>query len=590
MSQPTEYLYLTEGTLPRLLWRVVTRGPTCIIGIFSFASGGEGGLLRRLADRMRAAGRVTDFTKDCADWMTYADDIALIVGEDVFIKNEPAIEQIFDFPGSDSRFGRYGRPFRHAVCNQSINRLILIHRIDDICRTTTGAQLSGIDPEVLALYEIRFGAPPRLTVIPGLRLRTLFNLVGALLSTLLGIAWTLTRIRPNPTPAEDVLLGSDFCNDPRDALLWEEVSDDLQSVVAVFRNEHLRKTGLNLIEGRRSCCWTEGVFSPRSGVAAAWELARDSAILLTRGWRLPPDIFRNLIRLPYHRMTFRAVFNRFRFRFFWDRADYNTDHIIRSQELRAIGGKSLGLMHGITSIASCIHQMRHLDYDIYFAMGRRAYDRHYRHTWPKSMTTHFIGCFALARTEFHQLALPPDGQDMAFFIVPAVQGNATLDMAAKVAKTFPDRIIYLNTKEKYLIGGYRDAIDAVVAGNPNVVLHQGRSYDLMFKCRYVVTDGSTLTAEAIQFGLYGFMLDTLGSRWKTNLYRDFPGLVLTGADEFIHKVRAIEAGQWVYPRQACADLIQMSGHTFYDIVREAIGLPAKEGALPHLAFVPGGQA
>lgn len=583
-----EYLFLTEATLPRLLWRAWRRRPTCIIGTWSFLTVSDGGWLRRLADRLRTAGRVEDLLLDRAGWVTHADSVALILADDTFATNEPALERIFAFAESDRRFGRYGLAYRHAISNQSIHHLLVMERVADISRMETdpAARLSGVDPEILALHTARHGAPPRLRTVPPLPLRGLFNLGSAAAVLIVAVIWCLSRIRRHPPMAEQLLLGSDFINDRRDFLLWDEVSDDQSAVMAVFRNDDYERKGRTMLGTRRGCGWSEGFFAPGPGFEAAAEAASDVVRLLVAGWSLPPDIFRTIIRLPWRRMTFRALFNRYRFRFFWDRSDYDTAHIVRSQELRAIGGKSLGLMHGIASIASVLHQLRHLDYDIYFALGRNAVTNYLGKTWLPSMEVRLTGSFGLSRDEYHRMAARAESRDMVFFVVPTVQGNAALDVAGAVAAAFPDRHIWIHTKGKHVDAAYTAIIEAVVSKHPNMGFYRERSYDLMLQCGYVVSEGSTLTAEAIQFGLCGFVLDLIGKRWKYNYFRNYNGIAATSAEELIGWIRELETGHRTYPRSQLRDMINMSGEIYYDTVRRAMGLEPKEPPIAELAFFP----
>ena len=583
----TEYLFLTEATLPRLLWRTAWRKPTCIIGTWSFVSGSAGGFLHRLTDRLRQHGRVSDLVADHADKLMYKDDIALIVGQDVFATNEKAIEAVFGFTGADSRFGRYALPYRHAVCNASIHRLLRAFHLRDIQRFDPTARFSGIEPETLALHHARFPDAPPLVIAGGQPARQLFNLFGAAAALAISALWTLRRIRWNPPPAKTVMFGSDFNNDYRDLELWRDLSDNLDQIVLVFRNAAMQAAGHELVRGWQSCNWNRGRFPILQGLACLGMLGRDVLALLRSGISLPPDLFRTLVGLPFHRAKFRGLLNLYRFRYFWDRADYNTDHIIRSQEIRAAGGQALGVMHGVVSIATVAHQVRYVDYDIYFAIGRYSYERFLREKWPAAMRVYAIGTLALTREEYRRLALREPRKNIAFFIEPVVQGHATLEVAARMAEALPDRKVYVNTKSKHLRGDYLRDMEAYCERLPNFAIHRGRSYDLMFECGYVFSDASTLTAEAVQFGLCGLTLDLIGDRWKENLFRSFPVISIFSAQEAIDTVTAIENGTLSYPRESYGDLIQLDGRTHFDIIRAALGLPVREEPHAALAFCPG---
>jgi hypothetical protein len=588
LSPKTEYVILTEATLAHLLMRVMLRKPVCILACWSYLTGGGTSYLDRIAAWLRSRGRVTDMIHDHADVVTYPDEVSLIMGEDAFAANEAAIETIFAFSQSDQRLRRYGLAYRHAVCSRLLRRLHTMHIVRDACRMSSSvdARLIGLEAEDLRLYRARFGIDPSLSIGKARSFRKVSAFFSVVLALAKSVMWVLSATRWTQPKPREYLLGSDFCNDYRDLYMWREIEDRPDSTMVVFRNRALAKTGATLAAARANCVRTDGRFGFVDGLAAIVELVRDTILLLQRCWTLPSDIFRIMVTLPYKRMVYRGLFNRYRFQFFWGRADYNTDHIICSQELRARGGKSLGLMHGIPSICNVMHQLRHIDYDIYYAMGRHQYQRYYREKWPPHMAVRFIGSFGLTRDELHRLQIPRD-RDFVFFVVPTTQGVAGLELIERVASAFPDRRLYISSKTRFHGGSYGAAVEALIARHTNVVLHSGRSYELLFKCSYAFSEGSTLAAEAAQAGLYSFTLDLVPQRWKVNYYRAFPGMCLGSADQVIERVRAIESGLWSYPYTLYADMIEMTGRVFYDIVRGDLGLAPKEGVLSHLAFVPG---
>ena len=105
--------------------------------------------------------------------------------------------------------------------------------------------------------------------------------------------------------------------------------------------------------------------------------------------------------------------------------------------------------------------------------------------------------------------------------------------------------------------------------------------------QYVINESSTLTAEAIQFGLYSFVLD-IDRRLKNLYYRHFPDICVGSAEQAVERIRAIEEGRWHYPRHRMGGLINMSGRIPWDEIRKDMGLdPRRSEPLPHLAFVPG---
>jgi hypothetical protein len=584
-----EYLFLTEMTLSRLLWRSLLSKPTCIIGTWSYFSGTEGGFLRRIADRLRASGHVTDLMEDHPDWVTYKDEISLVVGEDIFATAEASLSTIFDFANSKNRFGRYDLAYKHTVCNTSMNKFIRAYIVRDIVQHDSDAIISGLDDETIMIVH-DLGLSSGSHFIKGSVLsRLMINIIGVIFSCLITMFWVARRIRLHSAPAKEVFLGSDFNGDYRDVQFWQDLKQDGHETIAIFRNGDAQAVGQKVLKEGESCNWDSGRFSLSQGCLSILEAAADMFFLIRAGAFLPPDVMRPLIILPFRRMKYRALFNIYRFKYFWDRADYNNDHIIRAQELRVHGGMTLGLNHGIVSIASIAHQTRYIDYDIYFSLGVYGYNRYLRHTWPETMIIYPIGTFALTRDEYKLYCEKIPSHDIACFIEPAVQGKATLYAAIELATAFPERKVYVNTKEKFLKGDYKIAIDESCKKYPNLILHRGRSYDLMLHCAYVFTDGSTLTAEAMQLGRYGFTLELIGERWKENIYRAFPQTLITNAQDAVQAVRLIEAGNFSYPREQYGELIRLDGRTHLDVIRMAIGLEAKEEPHRALAYCPAPQ-
>ena len=110
----------------------------------------------------------------------------------------------------------------------------------------------------------------------------------------------------------------------------------------------------------------------------------------------------------------------------------------------------------------------------------------------------------------------------------------------------------------------------------NVVYHTGRSYELFFCCRTVLSEGSTLAAEAIQFGLESYIFDLAPDRWKVMDYRNFPTICVQSSAAVIKYMKGVDAGTYTYPRKAFTPLIEMNGRIPWDIIREDMGLPPKQ--------------
>ena len=93
----------------------------------------------------------------------------------------------------------------------------------------------------------------------------------------------------------------------------------------------------------------------------------------------------------FKRVVFEARFRQLKLRAFLSQDDYNTDHVVRSQVLRALGVRSLGVCHGIPTFPVEAPTWRYYDYDDYYMITAYPYEKYFRKTWPKSMRVHAIG-------------------------------------------------------------------------------------------------------------------------------------------------------------------------------------------------------
>src|SRR5581483_5631899 len=125
-------------------------------------------------------------------------------------------------------------------------------------------------------------------------------------------------------------------------------------------------------------------------------------------------------------------FAKYRFRHFWGRDEYNPEHMMRSVELRRIGGVSIGIMHGIPSICTVLHHIRHLDFDRFYVIGRDLYERVYRSTWPAAMQVRAIGSHGASRRMMRLLAETP-ARDISCFLSPCFHQDRIISAVAGIA-------------------------------------------------------------------------------------------------------------------------------------------------------------
>lgn len=581
-----EYLLLTEATLPRLLLRAALRRPTCVFASISLARGEASGHLDAIAGWLLRCGRVTMPRPN--DPIPAFDEGDFIRTTDIFAETEPWLESYFDFAAADRKFRDYASAYRHVICSQSFRCFRAIHLLKDAL-----AADSPKFPRVVGLGEferayVRRTFPDLLAAVSCRRLNPdgVVNFLLAAFSFLYGVFWIAWRTRTGVHREPRTLLGVDAIGGPLEDNLLHEVPDSPGQARMFFRN----RSQFDLTRARYAR-WSVAApdaarFSTSSAIDALLTLARDTWLIFRNGRQLPSGFFRALIALPWRRIAFRGLFARYPVDYFWARDEYNAHHIVRSQELRRSGAVSMGMLHGLPSICRVQHQLRHIDYDVFYVHGRDVYERSYASRWPKQMTVRIIGSSGLTRDELSRLHAPRPG-NIACVIGDSMNRFKALEIIKAVAEAFPDRTVFVNGKNKFFRGEYGAAVDRLFNEGPsNLVRHEGRSYEMFFQCSYALTGGSTLTAEAIQFGLAAFMLD-LDPRWKALFYREYPGICIQSADEVIQNIRAIENGSYIYPRHTHCDIISMTGKVVWDIIRGDMGLPPKSPAfMPHLAFCP----
>jgi len=566
---------LTEGTLLRLLWRSLRRQATCIVDVRSLFRGAATGHLDAVVRRLKRWGKISTLEERHPDLVHHANIGDLMRLTDVFFESEAWLETYLEFPKADERFGRYALAYRHACSNIAFRRFGVAHTVKNVLDGGVTQRVAGGDRFDDEFCRFRFGQSRGLGAdfVLGRWIANLGIAVGVTVVT----AWSILRaLRLNPPEPESAFLGSEY-QSSHDPLVWDEVVDERGQLIVVARNRaQYAEFCKALAPARRVCRHDDGVYSLAGGWAALVEATRDGCRLFRSAGGLPCDFFRALIVLPYRRMMFRALFNRYRFRYFWARDEYNSDHMMRSQELRRAGGIAMGIMHGIPSVCTVLHQLRYVDFDIYYVLGWDQVERYYRRTWPAHMRVRAIGSHGITRDLLSRLD-EPGGNNVACFLGPSFHEDAILDAVVEMARALPERTVFINVKKpRYLTGSFGAALEKIRAmGVANVEFDSGNSYELLLRCRYVVCESSTLIAEALQFNRIGLALDP-DARFKAHYYRRFPDICVASGAEAASRVRAYEAGSWSQQQHAYKRLIEMNPRVVWDIIREDFGLPPRE--------------
>lgn len=582
----TVYLILSEATLPLLAWRAALRLPTCIVAVDP-AVPYTRAFLGAVADGLRARGRALILDVDRPELLPehgFEPRLDIMRRTAVFSEHEADFREAFEFDRAERRFGSYALAYK-STCNNEIIRLyVLSFTLERIVAGAPGAwRIAGATGMVRRHFKAIFGRDiDRLSGWPDLS--PAVNVLLALVAATAAVGAALSRIRIRPPEPEPVFFACDFVDDSRDEMLCEEVSDgDPGKILLVTRSKAFLQRARSAYGSYRACRHTDGWLRPGEGLATAAAALGDAWRLAAGSFFLSPGHFFAFCLLPYRRVVFRAFLQQWRPRAFWARDDYNSDHIVRTQELRRVGTKSFGVQHGIPVVYSGPGELlRYLDFDVYYVFGADQI-RLYRDTWPERMAVRPLGSFGLSRAEMKGLS-DARPRDVACFVEPMFLEDASLAFVRRLAELLPDRTVFANVKFNRKRGAFGEKFARMFAdGPPNLVEHTGRSYDLILRCRYLFGDSTTFVAEGVQFGMRAFAIDN-GPEWKDFYYRLFPGLCVGTAEEAAARIRDIEAGG-AYSRAGFADLVPLDGRVPWDVIREDLGLPARDPPLANLAFV-----
>lgn len=567
-KRPIHLVLLNELTIWRVVWLAVTGRRVCCIQIapvfgpsFRLFSSVVGWLAKHFAVR-----DVLDFDPRLEK---YKEVRLPRHHEDPFRLAEPWLDQYLGHDHLDASLQDDAMPLRQAACT------VFSHYIDAIWfirwfslhYRRDEAVIIGLDPFLSGSYRAIYGEEPALPCVRYERPRRWSNNLLTVAAMAASVLQALRSVRLSPTSPRHIFLGSDYSGHPRDVSVWKEIAAERHEVLVVFRTAVQRKAEIRGASGFASAVPGEGQWS----VARAWTECGEAWMRWRRIRRvalgLSPALAFQACLLPLRRIKMRQLFTRYRFVNFWVRDDYGVEHIIRSQELRRFGGKSIGVAHAFPISCALLSIWRYIDCDAYLVQGLGIL-RHYGDRWAPWMKVIASGSLGLTRDLEARLAAPRPN-NIIFQPKPKEEGEPLMDLLASLASSFPDRQIFVQFKlffrNSYLTEHFRQ----IARQYPNVVETDESIYKLFLRARYLVTDPSTIAAEALQFGLYAFVLDYDGR--KSLYFRDYPGLCLQTPKEVVHRIKGIEDGSYIYRLSDYDSLINRKGH-FLNQFREELGL------------------
>ena len=512
---------------------------------------------------------------------------------DIFGECEPAFERHFEFDLAERTVADYAMAYKLATAGCFISMQIPILLLDGMLRALADqpVRIRGLSSDVASMFSAYFGERREIAPRRASGVCRLFNFPIFAIVTAYSTLWALSRIRYFSSPPEQIFLLADGIGARRDLAMFSELANGGPIVIVPRAEEQHGAEERDALHRFRTIPLSGGRFTLRDGIGAAAQALRDGLRLYRRlGGRRAPHYYR-VAWLPFRRLVERALLGRFRPRFHWGRDMYNPEHVLRRQEVNRVGAQTLGILSGWGAYALRVPHCSYVSYDRFYLFGRTMYERYLRPTWDPEMEVVAAGSSGVTRDDVHRLRRRPEGQrDIVVFtsLLAVFDHVGGRQFVRDLAAAFPDRTVRLQVKAPFRGRNTANAfVDACTRGLPNLVYAENNLVELIECSGYAFSDPSTVVIECLQFGVPSFMIDVLEFH-RTCFYRDFPDLCISSASQAIERIRAMESGDWHYPRETYDGLIDLSGRVALDVIREDLGLPPLETPCPQPALQHGG--
>lgn len=550
-------IFLTERTILRFFLYLALRRKVCILGVYSYLQN-HGGYLQTLVNYLHDKHRV-EIISEKKDQFPYKDNGDFQRLTNIFSEAEPWMEQQFKM---DSFSGEYALACKHIISNRTY---ALYQRNYDIFYLSESIVVPKMDSCDRFFYRHNFGK-----IMPVNRIEAIdkyvFNTFFFILSLLHCFAWIVSRIRLAPKKYE-ITLATDYNGGPRDMKFWDYLNPDRKKTLVVVRDKYTMSAFGHLLTKYNAVFDDDGSFDLAGGLSALLRSFRDATVLFYQAVHLPPDYYRQICFLPFKRIKYRAFFNKYKCSFFWGRDDYNYQHIMRSQEIRRIGGRSMGCNHGIQSIGVIAFQLRYLDFDDYYMHGLDQYRNVYHKYWPKWMKVHGIGSM-FSNPEQQSLIRQSPGTDVSIIIAPSFHQDQIFKAIAAMATLFPDLRFWISTKAKHRTEGNfgKKYQELIYSGMPNISENTSDVYDVMRLCKYVFSESSTLLAEAIYFDRVALCYDP-DPAFRFLYYRKFREMIFKDVEQMAARIRETRYQEVHYNDPYLQDMIYKCDEHPWDVIR-----------------------
>lgn len=570
---PVNIYILSEASLGSLLWDVLNRRPTVVLGVWAYIRPMQV-LLTWLLDRLVTSGRVRGLHQ--IDGLPWHENVPGRGGfyNDVHHRAEPSLRALYALQADESLTEEFTYAFRKGLTD-AVGKLTPMYLTAEWISENWAAgswRLVGMPPLMEDLASIL--KPPFAPILEKRWYQGAINSINFLVVAIGVCLWLTARVRPNVV-TENLDLMFDEADD-MDRILIHRAASVGKSFVVLDRSLAHRLDQKDKLTPFRHCL-REDARIPLSRLLPLCKTAvSELAALWKRHRRKDQGVFSQWSAQIVRKAIFSALFCRYRPKRFWARDDYSTEHVIRSQEVRKIGGFNYGMSHGLP-VNTYVHMWREIDYDTYFTFGSDL-TRYYKDSWSPGMKIIPTGPFRQPVDMRERIAAAKRGKDIVFFAMAAHEMPKIAEIISQVAAHFTDRRLLLKMKPGRSQHD-RDKLATSFHNAPaNLVSTTTDSYQLMLECSYAITSGSSTTVESLSFGLPTFVIDVDPSL-RAMYYRNFPGLTVNDAETIISRIEAIEAGTQSFDFNAFSELVVLDGPHPSETISQALGIEPKPAAM-----------
>jgi hypothetical protein len=361
--------------------------------------------------------------------------------------------------------------------------------------------------------------------------------------------------------------------------LMDDILDDPKSeTLYVFRNKFLREKMSTGLPPDKYCTFGDGQFSGIDFACSFFQALLHGFQLFRRFGHTPPTLYLSIAKLNYIRLGYKGLFNKYDITYFFGRDQYNSDHIIRSQELRKRNGTSLGLINGINVFGWDI-SYRFIDFDRTYVHSRGPLLKYNSDNWRHPNGIRQIGAIKLSRADIKGMMDIAKTRDIVCFAKNYCDGAIFLDELFKVARALPDKQIYISLKKSSMrLEGVEEFVSYLAQAPKNIELVDDFSFDLIKRHSFIISGESSILSEAISLGCYAFFLDTYTDDIRF-IYREYPEMSHRDGNEIAERIKGIDNKTWNYPIAQMKDLGDTSGWISFDAIRRDIGLDPKDSKI-----------